>query len=195
MKFKFFPATGFTPLSVGLGENLHTMFLPALTISGVLFATYTRLLRADMAEQIVTEDYVTAASLQRDSARPRDTDKAGNVLCNSLSLITVVGVNFGTLLGGNAIVESVFSLPGMGQLLVLSINSRDANSVQGIVLLLAVAGRAGELVDRCPIRAIVTRGFTMAALLDDVDFHRPARRDCHEPSYAAHLVGDLGSLR
>jgi peptide/nickel transport system permease protein len=137
VKFKVFPATGFVPLSGGLGPNLRSMFLPALTISGVLFATYTRLLRADMAEQIATEDYVAVA-------RSKGISKAliltRHVLRNSLfGLITVVGVNFGTLLGGTVIVESVFALPGIGQLLVASINSRDANSVQGVVLILAVA--------------------------------------------------------
>jgi peptide/nickel transport system permease protein len=137
VKFKIFPATGFIPLSQGLGQNLRSMFLPALTISGVLFATYTRLLRADMAEQIATEDYVTVA---RAKGISKGLILTRHVLRNSLfGLITVVGVNFGTLLGGTVIVESVFALPGIGQLLVLSINSRDANTVQGIVLLLAVA--------------------------------------------------------
>jgi peptide/nickel transport system permease protein len=137
VKFKIFPATGFVPLSGGLGQNLRSMFLPALTISGVLFATYTRLLRADMAEQIATEDYVTVA---RSKGISKGLILTRHVLRNSLfGLITVVGVNFGTLLGGTVIVESVFALPGIGQLLVASINSRDANSVQGVVLMLAIA--------------------------------------------------------
>jgi peptide/nickel transport system permease protein len=119
VKFKLFPATGFSPLSAGLGENLRTMFLPALTISGVLFATYTRLLRADMAEQIATEDYVTVA---RSKGISKPLILVRHVLRNSLfGLITVVGVNFGTLLGGTVIVESVFSLPGIGQLLAVAV--------------------------------------------------------------------------
>jgi peptide/nickel transport system permease protein len=133
----WFPSTGFKPLSAGLWANLRTMILPAVTLGTVLFATYTRILRADMAEQLVNEDYVQ-------TARAKGVSEGRllllHVLRNSLfGLITVVGVNMGTLIGGTVIIESVFALPGIGQDLVLSITSRDVTVVQGIVLLFAIA--------------------------------------------------------
>lgn len=137
VKVKLFPATGFTPMSSGLLANLTTMFLPALSLSFVLFATYVRMLRADMAEQLATEDYVVAA-------RARGHGQWGvlirHVLPNSLfGLITVVGLNLGTLFGATVIIESVFALPGVGNLLVTSIYNKDAPTVEGVVVCMAVA--------------------------------------------------------
>lgn len=134
--FHFFPATGFSPLSSGLGPNLRSLLLPSLTISFVLFATYTRMLRADMVQQLAHEEYVTTARAKGVS-EPRMLVR--HVLRNSLfSLITVIGVNFGTLIGATVIVETIFALPGIGSLLVSSVYNRDVTVVQGVVVILAV---------------------------------------------------------
>ncbi len=137
VKFHWFPSTGFRPLSAGPWQNLRTVLLPSITLGAVLFANYARILRADMAEQINNEDYVQTARAKGVSHRRM---LQHHVLRNSLfGLITVIGVNMGTLIGGTVIVESVFALPGIGQDLVLSITSRDITVVQGIVLLFALA--------------------------------------------------------
>ena len=135
VKVHFFPSLGFKPLSAGLWPNLKTMILPAVTLGVGLFANYARILRADMAEQLINEDYVTMARAKGVSERRL---MLKHVLRNSLfGLITVVGLNMGTLIGGTVIVETVFALPGIGQDLVQSINNRDATVVQAIVLLFA----------------------------------------------------------
>ena len=54
-------------------------------------------------------------------------------------MITVVGTNLGTLIGGTVIIENIFQLPGMGQLLISSISIRDAPTVQGLVVVIAIA--------------------------------------------------------
>lgn len=137
VKVKLFPATGYTSLSGGLFANLRTMFLPALSLSFVLFATYSRVLRADMAEQLAGAEYVTAARARGIGAW---TMLVRHVLRNSLfGLITVVGLNLGTLFGATVIIETVFALPGLGSLLINSITSKDSPVVQGVVMTMAVA--------------------------------------------------------
>lgn len=130
------PATGFQPLSTGLGSNLRTVIIPALSMSFLLFATYMRMLRADMLEQMDSEDYVVTAEAK---GVPTGGILVRHVLRNSLfGLLTVVAVNFGTLVGASVIIETLFGLPGVGQLLISSIYNRDVTVVQGIVLVMAV---------------------------------------------------------
>lgn len=137
VKVKIFPATGFSPLSSGLISNLRSIFLPALSLSFVLFAIYSRMLRADMAEQLATEDYVVTARAKGISSW---AVMMRHVLRNSMfGLITVVGLNLGTLLGATVIIETVFVLPGLGSLVVTSITDKDSPVVQGVVVLMAVA--------------------------------------------------------
>jgi peptide/nickel transport system permease protein len=144
VKVKVFPATGFTPLGGGLLANLKTMLLPSLSLSFVLFATYTRMLRADMAEQLATQDYVVAA---RAKGISRWLILFRHVLRNSMfGLITVVGLNLGTLFGSTVVVETVFALPGIGNLLVTSIYSKDAPTVEGVVVCMAVVVVLANLV-------------------------------------------------
>jgi peptide/nickel transport system permease protein len=136
VQFNVFPATGWTPLSDGLFDNLRSAFLPALTLAVGNIAVFTRLLRTDMIATL-QEDHVTLARakglptrriLFRHALRP-----------SSFSLLTVAGLQVGALLSGTVIVETIFGLPGVGRLLLDSINARDLLTVQGVVLLLAVS--------------------------------------------------------
>lgn len=137
VKVRLFPATGFTHLSDGVIANGRTIVLPALSLSFVLFATYSRVLRADMAEQLATADYVVAARARGISSWAM---MIRHVLRNSMfGLITVVGLNLGTLFGATVIIENVFALPGVGSLLVSSITNKDSPTVQGVVVAMAVA--------------------------------------------------------
>jgi peptide/nickel transport system permease protein len=136
VKLKVFPVTGFVPLSQGLWANLRTMALPAITMSLALFGTYTRILRGDMIDQLVNEDYVLTA---RSKGVPERRILVMHVFKNSLfSLITIVGAQLGTLLGGAAIIETLFGLPGIGQLLLTSINTIDTPVVIAIVVIIAI---------------------------------------------------------
>ena len=136
VRLHLFPAIGWVPLTESIGGNLRSLTLPVLAISFVFFGTYARLLRADMLQQLETEEYVVLA---RAKGRGEWWILLRHVLRNSaFSLIVVVGTNFGTLVGTTAIVETIFSLPGVGQLLVTSIYNRDAPMVQGVVLVLGI---------------------------------------------------------
>jgi peptide/nickel transport system permease protein len=130
------PASGWVPLSEDLGGNLRTAIMPALTIAIAEVAIYMRLLRSDLLDTL-QEDYVVTAMAKGVSDR---RVMRRHVLRNSLhSLITVVGLNMGALIGGAVVTESVFSVPGVGRTLVEGVLNRDLPLVQGVVLFIACA--------------------------------------------------------
>ena len=131
-----FPATGWTRLTDDLGKNLKSVVLPATALGIGQLAVYTRLLRSDMIATL-QEDFVSMARakglptwriLFRHALRP-----------SSFSLLTIVGLQVGNLIGGAVIVEQFFALPGVGRLLFDSITQRDLIMVQGVVLFLALS--------------------------------------------------------
>lgn len=149
VRLRAFPTTGFIPLSAGLAPNLTTMLMPALSMSFVLFATYTRVLRGDMVEQLQSEEYVSTA---RAKGAGEWRVLVRHVLRNSaLGMVTVVGTNFGVLVGTTVVIESIFDLPGVGNLLISSIYNRDLPVVQGLVVVLAIvvvlANTAADLLN------------------------------------------------
>ena len=120
---------------VGGSVNLRNLVLPALTLGIVMAAKYARQVRAAVLEEL-NQDYVTGA-------RARGMSESHilwkEVLPNAmLPLITLLGLSFGNLLGGAAVVEIVFSWPGLGYLAVQSIIYRDFQLVQGIVQWIAL---------------------------------------------------------
>lgn len=136
IKIHWFPASGWTPISKNVSENLKTATLPSITLALPLVAAYLRVLRSDLMATL-QEDFITMAKskglsttrvLLRHAFRP-----------STFSLITVAGLNTGTLIGGALIVEVIFALPGIGSLAVSSIFSRDYLVVQGTVVLIALA--------------------------------------------------------
>jgi peptide/nickel transport system permease protein len=136
VQLKAFPATGWVPISENLGQNLRSAFLPALTLSIAQYGTYTRVLRADLIAQLRQGDYVLTA--QAKGAAPLRV-VVRHALRNSVfALITVVGLSAGTMMSGAVIVETLFGVPGLGQALINGIFARDVNTVQGIVVLVAV---------------------------------------------------------
>lgn len=137
VRVAWFPAIGFVSANEGLLLNLRSLTLPAIALAFPLLCFYTRFLRGDLVEQLNTQEYALAAIAK--GIGPWRV-LIVHVLRNSLpGLLTVVGLNFGGLLGGTVIIEQIFALPGMGQLLLHAINTRDVAVVQSIVLLLAVA--------------------------------------------------------
>ena len=130
-----FPVTGWTSLTASVGSNLWYVFLPALTLAFVLIPTYSRLLRADMVATL-QEDYILAARAK--GVPTRQILVVHSLRQSSFSLITLAGLSLGQLISGAAIVEVLFALPGLGQLLVNSINSKDIPVVQGVVMFIAI---------------------------------------------------------
>lgn len=130
----FFQSTGWNRIGDGVIDNLRTSLLPAFALSLSPMAIYTRLLRSDMIGSL-KEDFVLSAKakglsngyiLGRHALRP-----------SSLSLITIIGIQIGILLGGTVVIEFLFALPGLGGRLLNAINQRDIIMVQGITVFIA----------------------------------------------------------
>lgn len=124
---------GWLPSS-GFNTPAH-MVLPALTIGTSTAAIITRMTRSSMLE-VIRQDYIRTAR-----AKGQVESKVINrhALKNALiPIITVIGLQFGYLLGGAVLTESIFAVPGVGRLMVDSIRSRDFPVVQGGVLFIAV---------------------------------------------------------
>src|SRR5262245_8827471 len=125
---------GWLPIA-GNDEGIKSLVLPAVTLAVVPLAVIARLTRSSLLNAL-GEDYIRVA---RAKGLPRRKVVYRHALRNSLiPVVTVVGVQFGTLLAGAVIVETVFAWPGIGRLLVNAVNDRDFPLVQGIVLLVAV---------------------------------------------------------
>jgi len=132
---RLLPAIGFVPLRESVVRNLESMTLPALAIALPLFGLYTRFLRGDLLEQLLHHDYIVAAKAKGIGSL---RILVRHALPNSISgLLTVIGVNFGALIGGTVIIEQIFALPGIGKLLLESVHARDVPIVQAIVVTLA----------------------------------------------------------
>ncbi len=130
-----FPSSGFVPLSDGLFANLRSLFLPALTLAVGLSAVLVRVTRAAVAE-VQERDFVRF--LQAKGLRQRAIVYR-HVLRNAgIPIVTVIGLQFGYLLGGAVIVEEVFSLPGVGRLIVSSTLERNYPVVQAGMLVIAL---------------------------------------------------------
>jgi peptide/nickel transport system permease protein len=132
---RWLPISGYVdPLEEGW-DGLRSLVLPAATLGLALAAVVTRTLRSSMLEAL-TEDYVRTA---RAKGLSEWRVIRGHVLRNALiPVVTVLGLQLGTLIGGAVITEYVFALPGVGRLVVDAVFARDYPLVQGVVLLIAV---------------------------------------------------------
>jgi peptide/nickel transport system permease protein len=129
------PVSGYVAPADDLLEHIRRMALPAISLAVGQIAVYMRLLRSDMIATL-QEDFITMAKakgippshvLWRHALRP-----------SSLTLLTVAGLNVGTLIGGAVIVEVLFSLPGMGTLLFEAIQARQYIALQSLIAIIAV---------------------------------------------------------
>lgn len=128
--------SSYVPLTQDVGQNLRAMILPSIALALGSIVIYYRLLRNDLIATL-QEDFITMARskglsdrriLFRHALRP-----------SSVSLLASAGLNIGALIAGAFVVEYLLSLPGLGYLLVQSIEQRDYLMVQGVVLVVAIA--------------------------------------------------------
>jgi peptide/nickel transport system permease protein len=127
-----FPVGGY---GSGFPGHLRSMFLPALTVAFGIAPILVRSLRASLLE-VLESDYVVTA---RSKGLPERRVLASHALRNAvISTVSVLGVNIGYLAGGTLVVEQVYALPGVGQLMINSIFQRDFPVVQSVTLVFSV---------------------------------------------------------
>ena len=124
VKLRWFPTTG-----AGSWRNL---VLPAITLGTSIAAIIARFTRSSIVE-VMKEDYIRTAR-----AKGLKVIWAHAFRNSMISVVTVVGLQFGFLLGGSVVTEAVFAYPGLGQLLIESVNYRDYPAIQSLILIFSL---------------------------------------------------------
>jgi peptide/nickel transport system permease protein len=138
---QWLPAGGFEEIGAGYTGLRRTLdiathlVLPTLTLGLIFLAIYLRIMRASMLEVLSLDFVRTARAKGLDETRVVVRHVLRNAL---LPMVTLIGLQAGTMLGGSVVVESVFSLPGLGRLAYESVVQRDLNTLLGIVFISAL---------------------------------------------------------
>jgi peptide/nickel transport system permease protein len=135
VRFKWLPPSGYRPLSDGVVDNLRYMALPALTLAISMSAVLMRTTKAAMIE-VLDQDFIKFARAK--GIRERLVIYKHALRNASIPIVTVLGLQFGYLLGGAVIVETMFSLPGIGRMTLNAVNTRSYPIVQGGVLVIGL---------------------------------------------------------
>jgi peptide/nickel transport system permease protein len=130
------PPAGYVPLSESVGDNLKLMIMPAVTLGLWLASAVTRQTRASVLE-VLGLDYVTTARAKGVAEwRVIAVHVAKNAL---IPVVTTIGLLIGPLAGGAVITETIFSIPGVGRLVIDAVMARDFPVVQAVVMFMAMS--------------------------------------------------------
>ncbi|GAA0351461.1 ABC transporter permease [Bacillus horti] len=135
VKLQWFPVAGYEPLSKGLWNHLQYLIMPGISLGVIQAALTTRMTRSSMLE-ILNHPFIKTA---RSKGLPEVKVLLKHAFRNAfLPILTVIGQTFGTLITGAVVVEFIFNIPGLGQLILNSIARRDFAVIQGVVLVVTV---------------------------------------------------------
>ena len=135
VRLNLLPSIGYTPISEGFFKSFKSLLLPSLSIALGSSAILIRYVRVSVLKEM-GKDYVRTA---RSKGLSKRRIMYAHVLKNSLiPVITILGLLTADILGGSIIIENIFSLPGIGRLITVSISSRDLPLIQGLVLYLSL---------------------------------------------------------
>ena len=132
VRFPLFPVGGY---GTNFVEHLWYLFLPAVTIALSVIPLVLRAMRGSLID-VLQADYMDTARSK--GLPPRVVLLRHGVRNALLPAITVLGVNIGWLIGGTVIIENVFAIPGLGQLMIFAVSARDYPTVQAVTLVFAV---------------------------------------------------------
>lgn len=136
VELRIFPVAGYKPLSVGFGEHIRYLIMPAIALGSMQAALIARMTRSSMLD-VLSSNYIK-------TARAKGVKELIITVKHSLRnafipILTIIGQTFGSLVAGAAVVETVFNIPGIGQLIINSVERRDFEVIQGSVLLIAIS--------------------------------------------------------
>lgn len=130
-KFNYYPPVGYVNFTVDPIRNLEIMFLPSLTLGAIMAGSIMRMTRSSLLE-VLNQDFIKTIRAKGASEK---VVLFIHALKNALiPIITLVGMQIGSLLGGAVVTEQIFSIPGLGQMMLTGINQRDFPVVQGCIL-------------------------------------------------------------
>jgi len=143
VRVKWFPVSGYVSFSSDPWGNLHHLVLPALSLGIFEAAFFTRFLRSELIE-ILRRDFIRTAQAKGLGHR---RVVLGHALRNALiPMVTVLGLELGTLLGGVVVIEQVFGWSGVGWLALSAVKNRDYPVLQGAVLVVAISVSVANLL-------------------------------------------------
>ena len=143
LRLHWLPSLGYVSVTERVIDNVRHMILPAIALATGLAAVILRMVRGSMLE-VLSQEFILVARSK--GLRERHIIFKHALRNALLPVVTLAGLQMGTLLGGTVLVETVFGLPGVGRLLLDGILARDYPIVQGTVLLLAVARVGTSLI-------------------------------------------------
>ncbi len=145
LKLGWLPVQGYTSPLENLGQSTRQLIMPAICLAVVPLASLTRQTRSSMLE-VIRQDYIRTA---RSKGLKESAVITGHALKNAIiPVITLLGLQVRNLVGGSVLVEQVFNIPGMGRLMVASVFNKDFVTVQGTIMVVAIAvALANLLVD------------------------------------------------
>ena len=133
--FNYHTPVKFVGLLENFGTNMEIMLLPAIILGSVMAGSVMRMTRSSMLE-VLRQDYIKAVRAK--GAPERVTIFRHAFRNSSIPIITLIGMQIGSLMGGTVVIEQIFSIPGLGQMTLTGIMQRDYPVVQGCVLFIAV---------------------------------------------------------
>ncbi|MEH7123059.1 nickel ABC transporter permease [Bacillus sp. JJ1773] len=136
VKLQWLPIAGYQPLSSGLWNSLQYLILPAIALGAIQAALIARMTRTSMLE-VLNSNYIKTA---RAKGVKEHIIVYRHALRNAfLPILTVIGQTFGTLVAGAVVTETIFNIPGIGQMIINSIERRDYTVIQGVVLFITIS--------------------------------------------------------
>lgn len=136
VELKWLPVAGYKPISEGLFDHVKYLILPAIALGAMQAALIARMTRSSMLD-VLNANYIKTA---RSKGVKETLIVIKHTLRNAfIPILTIIGQTFGTLVAGAAVVETVFNIPGIGQLIINSVERRDFAVIQGSVMLIAVS--------------------------------------------------------
>jgi peptide/nickel transport system permease protein len=134
--FRLLPVAGYEPLETGLWNHLKYLILPAISLGTLQAALITRITRSSMLE-VLNNNYIKSARAK--GVKERQLIYTHAFRNAFLPILTVIGQTFGGLIAGAVVTETIFNIPGIGQLTINSIERRDYPMIQGVIFFVAMA--------------------------------------------------------
>ncbi|MFT9816442.1 ABC transporter permease [Lysinibacillus sp. NPDC056185] len=136
VELRWLPVAGYKTLAAGFAVHIRYLILPAIALGSMQAALIARMTRSSMLE-VLSANFIKTA---RAKGVKEFVITMKHALRNAfIPILTIIGQTFGTLVAGAAVIETVFNIPGIGQLIINSVERRDFEVIQGVVLLIAVS--------------------------------------------------------
>ncbi|MGO1058576.1 ABC transporter permease [Planococcus sp. FY231025] len=136
VNLNWLPVAGYAPVSSGLWNHLQYMILPAISLGAIQAAVISRMSRSSMID-ILSMNYIKTAKAK--GVKDRVVIYKHALRNAFIPILTILGETFGSLITGAVVTETVFNLPGIGQLVINAIVRRDYAVIQGTILIIALA--------------------------------------------------------